>query len=79
MKRLRFVALCAALLALLSACGGHHHRPATQQPPPVVTPMDAFFKAVLAVIGMSSDTAEPADITATAVTAPDNTEPEKVE
>ena len=80
MKTIRYC-IAASLLLALTACGsgGSDAPPVT---PPVVTPpvpmLDAFFKAVQAVIGIAPDT-EPSDIAAVAVTEPDNTEPDKVE
>ncbi|MYN27793.1 hypothetical protein GTP69_15360 [Duganella sp. CY42W] len=69
----------SALLAL-SACGGsssHYEAPT----PPVTTPppvsmVDAFFTAVLAIIGDGSETTtEPQAIDSIVATAPEDTEP----
>jgi hypothetical protein len=75
--------LCLIALLVLTACGGstsYSEPPATT--PPVVTPpvsmVDAFFTAVMAMIGDSSDTKEPVAIDAVAVTTPEATEPEPV-
>lgn len=81
-QHLHHLVAAVALLAL-AACGGGGSGKDDSTTPPVVTPpvvtLDAFFKAVLGAIGMAPEDQEPADIAAVAVTAPDNTEPEKVE
>ncbi len=72
--------LCLIALVALSACGGSSSPPATT--PPIVTPpvtmADAFFSAVSAFLGDSSDSKEPVAVDSVAVTTPDNTEPEAV-
>jgi hypothetical protein len=74
--------LCLAALVALSACGGSDHGGPPATTPPVVTPpatmVDAFYAAVLALLGDSSDSKEPVAIDPVAVTTPDNTEPEAV-
>jgi hypothetical protein len=79
MKTLHLTGFC--LLLALAACGGGSGNTAATPPvvaPPVVT-LDAFFKAVQGAIGMAPDDREPVDIGAVAVTARDDTEPEKVD
>jgi hypothetical protein len=74
--------LCLIALVALSACGGgsNNSQPATTTPiaTPPVTMADAFFAAVLSLLGDSGDNKEPAAVDGVAVTTPDNTEPEAV-
>lgn len=68
-----------AMATVLAACGGSGQAdmtPPTTDPgipaPPV---LDAFFAAVQALVGDSSDTAEPAAVDTVAVTTPEDGEP----
>jgi hypothetical protein len=76
----RRLTLGLSALLVLSACGGSHHNGDTSEPPTTTTPpvsmTDAFFSAVLAIIGDGSETATEPQATDTVVaTAPDDTEP----
>ncbi|KQV90698.1 hypothetical protein ASD15_01050 [Massilia sp. Root351] len=67
-----------ALALLLGGCGGSGGgTPAAPvvAPPPPVTMADAFYSAVLALIGASPEDKEPAAIDGVAVTTPENSEP----
>ena len=81
MRNLSKLALATALLLALSACGGGSHHDATPPvvtppPPPPVSMVDAFYTAVLALIGDGSETTtEPVAIESVAVTTPEDTEP----
>jgi hypothetical protein len=81
MRNLSKLALATALLLALSACGGSSHHdstpPVTQPPPPPpVSMVDAFYTAVLALIGDGAEiTTEPVAIESVAATAPEDTEP----
>ena len=75
MKSLGLIALL-----VLSACGGstHYedHTPVTPPPPPPVVTLDAFYTAVLAIIGDGSETStEPMATDSIVATAPEDTEP----
>lgn len=76
---MKYLGLIALLV--LSACGGstHYedHTPATPPaPPPPVTMLDAFYTAVLAIIGDGSETStEPVATDSIVATAPEDTEP----
>lgn len=79
--KIRLLTLGLGALLVLSACGGsssHYESPT----PPVTTPtppvsmVDAFFTAVLAIIGDGSETTtEPQAIDSIVATAPEDTEP----
>ena len=83
----KMMVLAAALT--LAACGGSskYHEQATVQPttpptttPPVTTPpvsmVDAFFTAVMGIIGDGKETTtEPVATDSIAATTPDNSEP----
>ena len=76
MKYLSLIALLA-----LAACGGGGSTPVAATPPavtPPVTMADAFFSAVMALIGSSDDTKEPVPVNAVTVTTPEDTEPAAV-
>ena len=83
MRNLSKLALATALLLALSACGGSSHHddtpPVVTQPPPPPPPVsivDAFYTAVLALIGDGAETTtEPAAIESVAATTPEDTEP----
>lgn len=81
MRNLSKLGLATALLLALSACGGGSHHDATPPvvtppPPPPVSMVDAFYTAVLALIGDGSETTtEPVAIESVAVTTPEDTEP----
>ena len=75
---MKYLGLIALLV--LSACGGstHYedHTPVTPPPPPPVVTLDAFYTAVLAIIGDGSETStEPVATDSIVATAPDDTEP----
>lgn len=70
------------LMFALSACGGGGAGGAGDAPPmdqaPAATPsatVDSFITAVLALVGVSDDSAEPAAIDAIAVTTPEDSQP----
>lgn len=75
------------LMFALSACGGSGGAYDAGGTPPMATPSaapppsktDAFITAVLALLGTSDDSAEPAAIDAVAATAPDDGEPAPVQ
>jgi ABC-type glycerol-3-phosphate transport system substrate-binding protein len=70
--------LAMALAMLLGACGGGSGGGAATPPvvtPPPATMADAFYSAVLALIGSSPEDKEPVAVEGIAPTAPDNTEP----
>ena len=75
----RRLTLGLSALLVLSACGGSHHHDDSSGPPtttPPVSMIDAFFSAVLALIGDGSETATEPQATDTVVaTAPEDTEP----
>jgi hypothetical protein len=82
MRNLSKLALATALLLALSACGGSGHHddtpPVVTQPPPPppVSMVDAFYTAVLALIGDGAETTtEPVAIESIAATTPEDTEP----
>lgn len=81
MRHLRILGLATALLLVLSACGGdsnsyHDTTPPVTTPPPPVSMVDAFYTAVLALIGDGSETTtEPTAIESVVATAPEDTEP----
>ncbi|MES2161504.1 MAG: hypothetical protein V4476_10145 [Pseudomonadota bacterium] len=75
---MKYLGLIALLV--LSACGGstHYedHTPVTPPPPPPVVTLDAFYTAVLAIIGDGSETStEPMATDSVVATAPEDTEP----
>ncbi len=75
---MKYLGLIALLV--LSACGGstHYedHTPVTPPPPPPVVTLDAFYTAVLAIIGDGSVTSgEPMATDSVVATAPEDTEP----
>ncbi|RFP12875.1 MULTISPECIES: hypothetical protein [unclassified Duganella] len=75
---MKYLGLIALLV--LSACGGstHYedHTPVTPPPPPPVVTLDAFYTAVLAIIGDGSETSsEPIATDSIVATAPEDTEP----
>jgi ABC-type glycerol-3-phosphate transport system substrate-binding protein len=76
---LTMTALAAALT--LAGCGGSHHHDDTPAPPttpttPPVSMVDAFFTAVMGIIGDGKETAtEPVATDAIVATKPDDTEP----
>lgn len=75
---MRYLGLIALLV--LSACGGstHYDNPTPATPPtsPPVVMLDAFYTAVLAIVGDGSETtAEPMATDSVAATAPEDTEP----
>ena len=76
---MKYLGLIALLV--LSACGGstHYedHTPSVPaQPSPPVAMLDAFYSAVLAIVGDGSETAtEPQATDSIVATAPDDTEP----
>lgn len=85
--KMAVLAACAGVLLVLSACGGgDYHPPATDNggagnggtTTPPVTMVDTFLAAVLNLIGMSSETAEPVSTDTLTATAPENTEPTAV-
>jgi hypothetical protein len=68
---MKYLSLIALLV--LSACGGSTHY--EDHTPPVVM-LDAFYTAVLALIGDGAETTtEPVAIDTIAATAPEDTEP----
>ena len=81
MKRILIPALIAATLALTGCGGSNHHDspatpPTTQPPPPPVSMVDAFFTAVMNIIGDGKETTgEPVATDSIAATTPDNSEP----
>lgn len=82
----RGAAVAVALVAAigLAGCGGsddYHasNTPAPPAPTPVPTPtpvVDAFYAAVLAMIGTSPDDTEPGGIDTIVATSPEDTEPQ---
>lgn len=79
-KILTMTALAAALT--LAGCGGssHHDDPAPPAPPtttpPPVSMVDAFFTAVMNIIGDGKETTtEPVATDSVTATKPDDTEP----
>lgn len=77
---LTMTALAAALT--LAGCGGgsHHDDSAPTTPPPTTTPpvsmVDAFFTAVMGIIGDGKETTtEPVATDSITATKPDDTEP----
>lgn len=79
MKKL---ALIAALALTLSACGGSSHTKSSPPEPAPAAPVsmiDAFFAAVRSLVSSAPDDSEPVAIDSTAVTAPENSEPEPVQ
>jgi hypothetical protein len=79
MKNLLTLAALATALAL-AGCGGssHHDSPPTTPttPPPPVSMIDAFFTAVMGIIGDGKETTtEPVATDSIAATAPEDTEP----
>ena len=75
---MKYLGLIALLV--LSACGGstHYedHTPVTPPVTPPVVTLDAFYSAVLAIIGDGSETfTEPVATDSIVATAPDDTEP----
>ncbi|WP_202423425.1 hypothetical protein [Duganella margarita] len=79
--KIRILTLGLGALLVLSACGGsssHYESPTppVTTPPPPVSMVDAFFTAVLAIIGDGSETTtEPQAIDSIVATAPEDTEP----
>ncbi len=79
MKKISLILTVSTALALaLGACGGGQ----TSMTPPTTDPgapglpvVDAFFAAVQALIGDSSETAEPVAVDTVAVTMPEDGEP----
>lgn len=73
------LAIVLAAVGFLSACGGGGGGGgggvASGPAPGTGCSGDSFFCAVLAVIAISPDDAEPVDITAIAATSPETTEP----
>lgn len=75
--------LALAVATVLAACGGggggdgqaDMTPPTTDPGIPVPPVLDAFFAAVQALVGDSSDTAEPAAVDTVAVTMPEDGEP----
>jgi hypothetical protein len=81
MKKLSLIPAVAVALAL-GACGGSGGGGQTSTTPPTTDPgtpslpvVDAFFAAVQALIGDSSETAEPVAVDTVAVTMPEDGEP----
>ncbi|MBJ7313531.1 hypothetical protein ACFOLJ_14995 [Rugamonas sp. CCM 8940] len=81
MKKISLIPAMAMAVAL-SACGGSGGGGQTGMPPPATDPatpglpvLDAFFAAVQALIGDSSDSAEPVAVDSVTVTMPENGEP----
>jgi hypothetical protein len=79
MRRILTVSAITATLAL-AGCGGssHHDSPTTPTTPttPPVSMVDAFFTAVMALIGDGKETTtEPVATDAIAATTPEDTEP----
>jgi ABC-type glycerol-3-phosphate transport system substrate-binding protein len=75
---LTMTALAAALT--LAGCGGSHHHDDTPAPPTTPTPpvsmVDAFFIAVMNIIGDGKETTtEPVATDSITATKPDDTEP----
>ncbi|SFL49856.1 MULTISPECIES: hypothetical protein [Rugamonas] len=71
-----------AVATVLAACGGGAGNGQADMKPPATDPgipvppvLDAFFAAVQALVGDSSDTAEPAAVDTVAVTMPEDGEP----
>jgi hypothetical protein len=82
MKRILILAAAATMLAL-AGCGGsnHHDTPTTPTPPttPPVSMVDAFFTAVMNIIGDGKETTtEPVATASIAATTPEDTEPAAV-
>lgn len=84
MKKYSLIAAAAAVLALAACSGGDDApfpgtAPTPTPTPPVVTPpvaaVDAFFTRVNNVVGAQPDDAEAIDITAIALTEPEDSEP----
>ncbi|WP_377702223.1 hypothetical protein [Pseudoduganella sp. UC29_71] len=77
---LAFLAMALAMAMLLGACGGGGSGGGSATPPvvtpPPVTMADAFYSAVLSLVGSSPEDKEPVAVEGIAPTAPDNTEPE---
>lgn len=75
MKKL--TAIC--LVLLLGGCGGgggNGNAGTTPVPTPTPTPVvDGFFSSVMSFIGLTTEEAEAADVTAVTVTSPETTEP----
>jgi hypothetical protein len=74
--------LALAVATILAACGGGGGDGQADMKPPTTDPgipvppvLDAFFAAVQALVGDSSDTAEPAAVDTVAVTMPEDGEP----
>ncbi|MGN6704015.1 MAG: hypothetical protein ACTHKB_13770 [Burkholderiaceae bacterium] len=78
-QRLIFLSLGAALTMALAGCGGGSDSgsAAASSPPPGATAStsDAFVTRVLAIIGMTSDTAAPVPVDDIAVSTPETTSP----
>jgi ABC-type glycerol-3-phosphate transport system substrate-binding protein len=72
--------LAMALAMLLGACGGGGSGGGAATPPAVTPPpatmADAFYSAVLSLVGSSPEDKEPVAVEGIAPTAPDNTGPE---
>jgi hypothetical protein len=79
MKNLMTLAALATALVLGGCGGGSHHdsTPTTPTtPPPPVSMIDAFFTAVMGIIGDGKETTtEPVATDGIAATAPEDTEP----
>jgi len=81
-KILTMTALAAALT--LAGCGGSHHDDPAPPAPPTTTPppvsmVDAFFTAVMNLIGDGKETTtEPVATDSITATKPDDTEPAAV-
>ncbi len=81
MKTLSLI-LALAVATVLTACGGAAGNGQADMTPPTTDPgipgpplLDAFFAAVQALVGDSSDTTEPAAVDTVAVTMPEDGEP----
>lgn len=83
------LAACAGTLLMLAACGGDdYHPPSTDSSAgnggnggtttPPADMVDTFLASVLSLIGVTSDTAEPVSTDSLTATAPETTEPTKV-
>jgi hypothetical protein len=79
--------LAASLVAaiVLAGCGGNDDYQVSNTPPPAPVPtptptptpvVDAFYAAVLAMIGTSPEDTEPGSIDAIVATSPEDTEPQ---